>query len=307
MHPDFSKPSLVGLSAFILGLVASFCVSVAMAGTLPDIQRLMKKGQLPQALQNVDAYISSQAKDAQGPFLKGLILTEMGRPVDAIAVFAQLTEDYPELPEPYNNLAVLYAQQKQYDKSRIALEMAIRTHPSYSVAHENLGDIYAKLASLSYDKALQRDSTNTVTQSQLSMIHELGGSVGRNVSSGTLKPDLNSSLTQVVPPSTHPRNTSVEGGPRAPEVSMAKSAPVNPVALESSSGELEITRMLEHWSSAWAQQDIKSALGYTISDLMCRLMREKISSPDLLNSAARISGSTGLTGCRSELRRSRFW
>ncbi len=59
-------------------------------------------------------------------------------------MFTKLSEDYPELPEPYNNLAVLYAQQKQYDKARTALEMAIRTHPSYAIAYENLGDIYAK-------------------------------------------------------------------------------------------------------------------------------------------------------------------
>ena len=88
-------------------------------------------------------YIRDRPKDAQGRFLKGQILTEMNKPADAIAVFTKLTEDYPELPEPYNNLAVLYAQQKQYDKARTALEMAIRTHPSYAIAYENLGDVYA--------------------------------------------------------------------------------------------------------------------------------------------------------------------
>ena len=79
--------------------------------------------------------------------MKGLILTEQGKPADAIKIFTGLTEDYPELPEPYNNLAVLYASQGQYDKARTALEMSIRTHPSYATAHENLGDIYAKMAS----------------------------------------------------------------------------------------------------------------------------------------------------------------
>ena len=64
-------------------------------------------------------------------------------------------------------------RQKQYDKARTALEMAIRTHPSYSIAHENLGDVYAKLASQAYDKALQLDSSNTATQTKLSMIKEL--------------------------------------------------------------------------------------------------------------------------------------
>ncbi|SFF77765.1 Tetratricopeptide repeat-containing protein [Duganella sp. CF458] len=84
-----------------------------------------------------------------------MILSEQGKTADAINVFQKLTEDYPELPEPYNNLAVLHAAAGNYDKARVALERAIRTNPAYATAHENLGDVYAKLASQSYDKAMQ--------------------------------------------------------------------------------------------------------------------------------------------------------
>src|SRR6266478_4423624 len=94
--------------------------------------------------------IADNPRDARARFLKGLILTEQNKPNDAIKVFTALTDDYPELPEPYNNLAVLYASQGQYDKARKSLEMAIRTHPSYAIAHENLGDVYAKMASEAY-------------------------------------------------------------------------------------------------------------------------------------------------------------
>ena len=146
------KPSLARLSALIAGVVLSASVSVANAQSLPDIQRLLKQGQLPQALEKSDAYIASKPKDPQGRFMRGLVLTEMGRTADAIAVFTKLTEDFPELPEPYNNLAVLYAQQKQYDKARTALEMAIRTHPSYSIAHENLGDVHCGTTVKRYSK-----------------------------------------------------------------------------------------------------------------------------------------------------------
>jgi tetratricopeptide (TPR) repeat protein len=85
----------------------------------------------------------------------------------------QADQDYPELPEPYNNLAVLYAGQGQFDKARAALEMAIRTNPSYATAHENLGDVYAKLASQAYSKALQLDSNNTGVQPKLALIRDL--------------------------------------------------------------------------------------------------------------------------------------
>ena len=107
-------------------------------------------------------------------FNKGLILTEQKKKTgEAIKVFSSLSEDYPDLPEPYNNLAVLYASQGQYEKAKGALEAAIRTHPSYSTAHENLGDIYAKMASQAYGKALQLDNRNAAAQTKLAMIKDL--------------------------------------------------------------------------------------------------------------------------------------
>jgi tetratricopeptide (TPR) repeat protein len=124
-------------------------------------------------MSKADQYLSDKPRDPQMRFLKGVIQTQTGKSADAIATFTNLTKDYPELPEPYNNLAALYAQESQFDKARVALEMAIRTNPSYATAHENLGDVYAKLASQSYSKALQLDSKNTSLQPKLSLISNL--------------------------------------------------------------------------------------------------------------------------------------
>src|SRR5690606_4209586 len=135
--------------------------------------RLYKQGNLTKALQQADAYLALKPKDAQMRFHKGLILTEQKKTADAIRIFSSLAEEFPDLPEPYNNLAVLYASQGQYDKARTALEMAIRTHPSYATAHENLGDIYAKMASQAYDKALQLDKGNRAAQTKLNLIKDL--------------------------------------------------------------------------------------------------------------------------------------
>ncbi len=69
---------------------------------------------------------------------------------------------------------MLYAGQNQFDKARAALEMAIRTNPSYATAHENLGDIYAKLASQAYNKALQLDGSNAnAVRPKLALIRDL--------------------------------------------------------------------------------------------------------------------------------------
>ena len=153
-------------------LLLSFSLS-AHADVIQDANKLFKQKQYGQALKKVDGYLTTKPKDAQARFLKGLILTEQGKTDAAIKVFSALTQDYPELPEPYNNLAVLYAGQGKYAKARTELEMAIRTHPSYATAHENLGDIYAKMASQAYDRALQLDSNNTSTKTKLALIKEL--------------------------------------------------------------------------------------------------------------------------------------
>ena len=50
---------------------------------------------------------------------------------------------------------------------------AINTHPSYATAHENLGDIYAKMASLAYTRALSLDTSNTAAKGKLALIDDL--------------------------------------------------------------------------------------------------------------------------------------
>jgi Flp pilus assembly protein TadD len=166
----------LALSAVLL-LVVQMPAGFA-ANSYEDASKLFKQGNYAGAMEKVESVITANPRDARARFLKGLILTEQNKPVDAIKVFTSLTEDYPELPEPYNNLAVLYASQGQYDKARKSLEMAIRTHPSYAIAHENLGDVYAKMASEAYDKALQLDRGNAAAQTKLAMIKDLfSGSV----------------------------------------------------------------------------------------------------------------------------------
>jgi Flp pilus assembly protein TadD len=132
----------------------------AQADEYGDVTELLRQGKPADAMARADQFLSSKPRDPQMRFLRGVILTEQGQTADAITVFTRLTEDYPELPEPYNNLAVLYAGQNQYDKARTALEMAIRLNPNYSTAYENLGDVYAKLASQSYGKSLQLQANN---------------------------------------------------------------------------------------------------------------------------------------------------
>lgn len=179
------------------------------ADEIQDINLQFRKGELTAALDRANRYLANKPKDAQALFLKGLILGDLGKTNDAIDVFKGLTENYPELPEPYNNLAVLYASQGRYELARNALEMAIRTHPDYATAHENLGDIYAKMAAIEYGKVLALDNGNQAAQTRLKLIQNmLGGqatkSAGKPVS-GSAQPTKKIIKADLAVPATRPR------------------------------------------------------------------------------------------------------
>ena len=162
--------SIIMGSLMLLTLLAPLA---AHADDYSDVNFLISAKQFPQALTKADTYLAGKPRDPQMRFLKGVIQSETAKTGDAIETFNQITLDYPELPEPYNNLAVLYAGQSQFDKARATLEMAIRLNPSYATAHENLGDVYARLASQSYSRALQLDAGNASLRPKLALINQL--------------------------------------------------------------------------------------------------------------------------------------
>lgn len=262
---SFSQRAALGAMLLCFSLVAG-------ADDFQDANALFKQGQHAKALEKVNTILSSKPKDAQARFLKGLILVEQGKNNDAIAVFTSLTNDYPELPEPYNNLAVLYAGQGQYEKAKVALEVAIRTHPSYATAHENLGDIYAKMASQAYDRALQLDRSNAKTQTKLELIRELFGAKTSakpaKVAAPTVTPPV--AATPAVTPS------SVK-----PVVADANDAP--------------ILKVVNDWAAAWSTQDVKKYLSFYAQDFKIpggedraaweKTREERISSPKFIQVA----------------------
>ena len=141
------------------GLVAgAFLLGGAQAAdALDTVKRLQREGQIAQALIEADRFLASDPNDARMRFLKSVILADVGRTADAMALLEQLTRDHPTLAEPFNNLAALHAAAGRYDKARAALEEAVRLRPDYATAHENLGDVYAALAAREYGTAAQLD------------------------------------------------------------------------------------------------------------------------------------------------------
>jgi len=240
----------------------------AQANDYAEITQLLKAGKAAEALTKADQRLSATPRDPQLRFLKGVAQAESGKPADAVATFTKLTEDYPELPEPYNNLAVLYANQNQLDKARTALEMAIRTNPSYATAHENLGDIYAKLASQAYDKALQLDAANaTSVKPKLALIRELfSADIAKGAKPAAAAPAPAVVATQrpapAPAPAAPPAPTPAPAATAAAPAATPAPAPAAPDAAkqEAAKDAKEVTAAVQAWAAAWAAKDMKAYL-----------------------------------------------
>lgn len=245
-----------------LTLLASLSPMIAVADDASDASKLYKAGQLNEALKKIDAVLAQKPKDAQMRFLKGIILTEQNKSADAITVFSKLTDDFPELPEPYNNLAVLYAANGQYLKASAALEMAIRTNPTYGTAHENLGDVYAKLASQSYDKALQLDSGNSTAKLKLNLVKNL---IGNN--SGLVNPKLNAGAAPAAPPSNINNANKVAESKPVVAPTTAPATAVKPTSPSPSTNDKDaLNNVLESWAKAWSNKEVNKYLSFYAKD-----------------------------------------
>ena len=230
-------------------LVLSFASITTFADELKDISQMAENGQQAAALERIKTYLAANPKDAQAMFMKGIILAESNKRDEAIKAFTELTEKYPNLPEPYNNLAVLYADAGQYDKAKNALETAIKTHPSYATAHENLGDIYARMASEAYDKALQLDSGNSRAQSKLAMIKDLFG----NKTSMAAKPA--DSKAAEASKTTKTATMPIRAAEKKPEpVKMAEAQ--KPMASADAGDDKSIVEAVNNWAKAWSAKDL---------------------------------------------------
>lgn len=266
-------------------LVAALVSAPAFADDYADVTKFMRGGQFTEALSRADAFLARNPRDAQMRFLKGVILTEQNKSAEAIAVFTKLTEDFPGLPEPYNNLAVLYAAAGQYEKARTALDSAIRTNPSYATAYENLGDVHAKLASQAYDKALQLDSGNSAAKSKLTLVRSMVG----NMASANAKAPAAAPAPTVVAKAPEPAPAIAKPAPIAPPAAVPTPAPaakapapaaVPPVAKAEPKSEPpkaepkqnrdddrdDVVKAVNGWARAWSAQDVKSYLNYYGND-----------------------------------------
>nr|VFK12401.1 MAG: Tetratricopeptide repeat-containing protein [Candidatus Kentron sp. LPFa]VFK28582.1 MAG: Tetratricopeptide repeat-containing protein [Candidatus Kentron sp. LPFa] len=244
---------------FALALMGNVVNAVDNADDLPNIRKLVEAKDYQEAMKQLDAYLDKNPGDAQGHFLQGIVYSDQKAFDKAIEVFASLTKDYPQLPEPHNNLAVLYAGSGKYLKARDALLVAIQTHPSYATAHENLGDIYAMMASEAYKKALEINESASA-KTKLAMIRDLFPQQIANAANLVATNEETDRTVERV------AGTGMPSGSGDPIASVSSSPQGSPSSgLEALSGadvKADIITTIEQWAKAWSDRRLEDYMGF---------------------------------------------
>ena len=234
----------------IIAFIAAILCAPAFADDDSDPAR---KHLYEAALSQIDGFLIEHPHDSDKRLLKGFILGEQGRTDEAITTYTALIEEFPALPQPYNNLAVLLASSGQYGKARMALETATRIDPHYAIAQENLGDLYAKLALRSYAKALQSVPDHADLKLKLGQVYKLiGNSDGRMTEyaiDATTTPTLTSANPIPVPEMVKP----VLAPAPAP-------VPVSAMPANGADEREKVLQTVQNWAQAWSQRDVKKYL-----------------------------------------------
>ncbi len=160
-----------------IGVVVATCAIWAVAAPAPALGPAAAgapvSGGDARTLPQVERELAAKPKDAHLRFERGVLLMREHRIDDAQRVFSDLARDYPDMPEAYNNIAVIHAGRGEYEQAREALESALRARPSYAVALENLGDVHVQLALSDYTRALQLEPASATIPAKLTLLHEL--------------------------------------------------------------------------------------------------------------------------------------
>ena len=147
----------------------------ALAQTGDDVRALLLRGEHTSALELAQRLADADPRDAQARFLQGVVLMEMGRDDDAMALFSSLAQRYPELPDPMNNIALLHARAGRLDQALIALQAALRNDPGHRTARANLGHVHLMLAVQAWDQVAASGSLEPTLQRKLEAARQLAG------------------------------------------------------------------------------------------------------------------------------------
>jgi tetratricopeptide (TPR) repeat protein len=133
---------------------------ISKNGVPSDVEKLIKARKYQDAVTQINADLKKTPRNVQIRFVKARLQIEMRQFDQAKKTLIEITQQFPELPEPYNNLAAIAANQGQWIEARDYLELALKLRPSYAIASANLGEIYVRLGAQAYEDAAKNALLN---------------------------------------------------------------------------------------------------------------------------------------------------
>ncbi len=138
-----------------------------------DIYKAIADKKLDLAQSLIAKELTANPRNVQLRFLSSRIQLEEGQIDAAQKTLLELTQQFPELPEPYNNLAAIYAHKGQLEEAKEYLELALKVQPSFPTALENLGDVYTRLAARAYGRAVQLDKRQVDSRRKMKLAEDI--------------------------------------------------------------------------------------------------------------------------------------
>lgn len=125
-----------------------------------DIEKLVKARKYQDAIDTINDRLKKTPRNVQLRYVKARLQIELRNLDGAKKTLIEITQQFPELPEPYNNLAAIAANQGKWIEARDYLELALKLRPSYSLAAANLGEVYVRLGAKAYEDAAANTQLN---------------------------------------------------------------------------------------------------------------------------------------------------
>jgi tetratricopeptide (TPR) repeat protein len=249
------KKLSVGIATLIVTCSMVVTASVSASDPYTAIIADQENGRYKQALSQISTLLDNNANDAQALLLKGNVSKLMGNTTEAASIFKQLINQYPAMPEAYNNLAVLYADKGQTALAIETLQQVFSTSDSYATAYKNLRELYNQMASSAYREALDIDKETKQKTGQYALLSKTLYNVAVTQAPDAAGiADADVSVVAVDSGTSNVTGVATPNSAQSTAQSTAKPTVVTQVKVVDINA--QVTDMVQAWSQAWSQRSV---------------------------------------------------
>lgn len=221
----------------IIAMLIIVLPQLVMGNTIKQLEQQLELKKYARAASTGMSMLKQQPENTRILFLTALALQKNNQPEQAQRYYQRLVTLHPELPEPKNNLAMIYLQQGKYDSAVDQLIESLNTHPAYATAWTNLSNLYKGLASEAYRKALSEDNNTTSVMDSIQL---------------TAMTHIYALPAQMQVAQTEPLVTAMK---KAPAPAVTKTRVAKSDANANTAREKAIVTSLEQWAHDWSNKD----------------------------------------------------